>query len=493
MFIERAVIASGVDPSRLVFEITESAAIADIAAVRVTVERLRALGCEMALDDFGAGFGSFAYLKHLPFDVLKIDGDFVQDLPISLVDRLSVGAVADVARGLGMITVAEYVTDDATIEMLRDDRHRLRPGPSRRPTGARRRALGATEARGRAAAARAAAAAAARNVHPARPGRGSAALARHESPSSRHACATARWDACPPSSATSWPAMQAKRMRLPGTPRAVAIFHPFQYPLARALMARHPGCELWYGRWDRYEHAYDADERLRRRLTELHTLAAERSALTFAASRELARIETDAGRDAVLVPLAADSFPAPVVSDSVVAVSLGHLGRRCDWALLRAVCERMPALTLLLIGAWHDDECSGDEDYAWCRDSPQLVWLGRRSDDEAARLIGCADVGIVPFKVEPFNDAGLPYRILKHARLGRKTITPLLAGVQTWPEAVVRCEDADAWVAALRGFAGARCAPDDGLRAWALEQTASSQNEPLWARMTELGIGIPQH
>ena len=286
-------------------------------------------------------------------------------------------------------------------------------------------------------------------------------------------------------------AMQAKRMRLPGTPRAVAIFHPFQYPLARALLQRHPGAELWYGRWDRYEHAYDARPRLRERLAHLHELASARSALTFAASDALVEIEEAAGRDAVLVPLAADAFPAPPVHDNVVAVSLGHLGRRCDWALLRAVCERMPALTVLLIGAWHDDECAGDEDYAWCRAAPQLVWLGRRSDEEAARLIACADVGIVPFKVEPFNDAGLPYRILKHARLGRKTVTPMLAGVQTWSEAVVRCAGPDEWVATLGRFARARCAPDLELRDWALAQTAEKQNAPLWARMTELGIGVP--
>ena len=89
---------------------------------------------------------------------------------------------------------------------------------------------------------------------------------------------------------------------------------------------------------------------------------------------------------------------------------------------------------LLLVGAWHDDECKDDADYAWCRAHPGFVWLGARSDEEAARLILCADVGIVPFKVEPFNDAGLPYRILKYARLGRRTVTPELAGVRTWAQ-----------------------------------------------------------
>ncbi len=283
-------------------------------------------------------------------------------------------------------------------------------------------------------------------------------------------------------------ARQARRMRLPGTPRAVAIFHPFQLPLAAALLAQYPEAELWYGRWDRYEEAYDAAPRTRRRLQTLHEMAAERSALTFVASGALAEIELDAGRQAVLVPLAADSFPAPDPSSAVVAVSLGHLGHRTDWALLRAVAEAMPELVLLLVGEWHDDECGSDPDYLACRAAPNLVWLGRRSEDEAARLIVCADVGIVPFERSPFNDAGLPYRILKYARLGRRTVTPDLAGVRTWERAVIRADGPEAFVAALRSQAGVRARPDLELREWALSQTARTQNQPLWERMEKLGI-----
>ena len=104
----------------------------------------------------------------------------------------------------------------------------------------------------------------------------------------------------------------------------------------------------------------------------------------------------------------------------------------------------------------------GDEDYAACRAAPNVVWLGEQPDEQAARLILCADVGIVPFKVEPFNDAGLPYRILKYARLGRRTVAPPLAGVATWSEAVTTAADPDAWVAALRAAAGTRSDPDTG-------------------------------
>jgi hypothetical protein len=275
---------------------------------------------------------------------------------------------------------------------------------------------------------------------------------------------------------------------LDGELRAVAIFHPVQWPLARALLAAQPLAELWYGRWDRYERAYDASPAMRRLLDDLHEQAAQRSALTFVASDRLAELEREAGREAQVVGLAADSFPAPDPGGTVVAVSLGHLGWRTDWALLRAVAERMPELVLLLVGAWHEDECAGDPDFAWCRAAPGLVWLGRRSDEEAARLILCADVGILPFRVEPFNDAALPYRILKYARLGRRTISPQLAGVHTWDRAVTTVADADAFVAALRAQAGARLRPDAGLRAWALEQTAARVNAPLWERLRELGV-----
>jgi glycosyltransferase involved in cell wall biosynthesis len=271
--------------------------------------------------------------------------------------------------------------------------------------------------------------------------------------------------------------------------KVVVIFHPVQALLAKAILDREPDCELWYGRWDRYEHAYDAGPHLRARLEELHEAAAKLSSLTFVASDELLRLEEEAGREAELVPLSADTFPAPDPSDHVIAVSLGHLGWRTDWALLRAVGERMgSSLTMLLVGAWHDGELKGDEDYAWCRAHPGFVWLGSRTDEEAARLILCADVGIVPFRVEPFNDAGLPYRILKYARLGRRTVSPDLAGVKTWAGAVTTAADADAFAAALREQAGRRCAPDLALREWALDQTADQQNAPLWRRLRALGI-----
>ncbi len=121
-FTERALIASAVRPDRLVFEITETAAIGDVAAARETVGRLRGLGCTIAIDDFGMGFGSFSHLKQIPFDMLKIAGEFVHEVTTSTVDRLTVEAVAQVARGMGMTTVGEYVGNDATVELLREMR-----------------------------------------------------------------------------------------------------------------------------------------------------------------------------------------------------------------------------------------------------------------------------------------------------------------------------------------------------------------------------------
>ena len=109
-----------------------------------------------------------------------------------------------------------------------------------------------------------------------------------------------------------------------GEPRVIVIFHPLQLPLAQAIQADCAGCEIWYSRWDRYELAYDATPERRERLAELHEQASEASSLTFAVSDTLVAIETDAGRDAMLVTTPADRFPAPQIDGTVVAISLGH-------------------------------------------------------------------------------------------------------------------------------------------------------------------------
>ena len=235
----------------------------------------------------------------------------------------------------------------------------------------------------------------------------------------------------------------ASRMKLDGTARVVVVFHPWQMPLARALLRRYPGCELWYSRWDRYEAAFDdgyyTDRRLGNRLRTLHREAADTAALIFAVSTKLAELEHEAGRDAVVVPIPVDSFSDRNPADSIVAVSLGFLGPRADWKLLRQLGERMPELIVLLIGARDATLADADADFAACMNAPHLVWLGRLGDNDAACLMACADVGIVPYKVDGYNDAALPHRILKYARIGRATIAPDLANVRTRSHSRARC------------------------------------------------------
>ncbi|MEO5899568.1 MAG: EAL domain-containing protein, partial [Ilumatobacteraceae bacterium] len=97
---------------------TETAAVANLGAARDFADRLTTLGCSFSLDDFGAGFGSFYYLKYLPFDDLKIDGEFITHCLSTPTDRLVIAAVVAIAQGLGKRTIAEYVGDEATLEYL---------------------------------------------------------------------------------------------------------------------------------------------------------------------------------------------------------------------------------------------------------------------------------------------------------------------------------------------------------------------------------------
>jgi diguanylate cyclase (GGDEF)-like protein/PAS domain S-box-containing protein len=105
---------------RLIVEVTETAAIVNIERARDLAVQLRKLGCRFALDDFGAGFASFYYLKHLGFDYLKIDGEFITKLTDNKTDQLIVKALVDIAHGLGTKTVAEFVGDDATLQLLQE-------------------------------------------------------------------------------------------------------------------------------------------------------------------------------------------------------------------------------------------------------------------------------------------------------------------------------------------------------------------------------------
>lgn len=118
--IETELERTSVDPSRLVIEVTETEAIADMERAIDFAEALHLLGCRLALDDFGVGFSSLYYVKHLPLEFVKLDGEFVRDLSTSERDRAMVEGMVGLARGLELITVAEFVSDQKTVELLRE-------------------------------------------------------------------------------------------------------------------------------------------------------------------------------------------------------------------------------------------------------------------------------------------------------------------------------------------------------------------------------------
>ncbi len=117
--IERGLLETAIDPASLVLEVTETAAIANIDRARGFATTLQSLGCRFAIDDFGAGFGSFYYLKHIPFDYVKIDGEFIHNLPSSKADQLILDSIMQMSKGLGKQTIAEFVGDEETVEVLK--------------------------------------------------------------------------------------------------------------------------------------------------------------------------------------------------------------------------------------------------------------------------------------------------------------------------------------------------------------------------------------
>jgi diguanylate cyclase (GGDEF)-like protein len=119
-YIERRLDEGDADPARCTFEITQTARVKDYETAAGFADRLCEFGCEVAIDDYGAGFGPFHYLKQIPFDVIKIDGTFVRDMARNDADQLTVKAIVEIARGLGKTTIAEFVEDEETVRMLRE-------------------------------------------------------------------------------------------------------------------------------------------------------------------------------------------------------------------------------------------------------------------------------------------------------------------------------------------------------------------------------------
>jgi EAL domain-containing protein (putative c-di-GMP-specific phosphodiesterase class I) len=109
----------GVDPKKICFEITETAAISNFNKAIKFITTLKAVGCKFALDDFGSGLSSFAYLKNLPVDYLKIDGTFVKDMVDDPIDHAMVKSINEIGQVMGKQTIAEFVENDEIMAELK--------------------------------------------------------------------------------------------------------------------------------------------------------------------------------------------------------------------------------------------------------------------------------------------------------------------------------------------------------------------------------------
>ncbi len=111
---------AGVDPTRLILEVTETAAVEDFASARKRIEQIQSLGCRFALDDFGVGFSSFYSLKQLPVDLVKIDGSFIKDLTHNKEDQVLVHSLAQAIQGFRNTSIAEFVASEDIFKLIRE-------------------------------------------------------------------------------------------------------------------------------------------------------------------------------------------------------------------------------------------------------------------------------------------------------------------------------------------------------------------------------------
>lgn len=117
-FIEEEIRAAGIPATTLGFEVTESAAVSNLSKAQQLIDALRQHGCSIALDDFGAGLSSFAYLKNFAVDTLKIDGGFIRDITENRISESMVAAITQVAKVMELVTVAEYVENKKTRKLI---------------------------------------------------------------------------------------------------------------------------------------------------------------------------------------------------------------------------------------------------------------------------------------------------------------------------------------------------------------------------------------
>jgi len=118
-FVRKEIDTSGVNPEMLCFEITEQVAVEDLKSINTFISNLKALGCSFSLDDFGTGVSSFAYLKSLDVDYLKIDGSFVRHIVNDDVARTMVQSINQVGHTMNLKIIAEFVENDQIVKILR--------------------------------------------------------------------------------------------------------------------------------------------------------------------------------------------------------------------------------------------------------------------------------------------------------------------------------------------------------------------------------------
>ena len=119
-FVREQFQQTDIEPSWVSFEVTETAAVADLTSSAGIIRELKAMGCKVALDDFGSGLASYSYLKELPVDWLKIDGVFVRKIAATREDYAVVKSINEIGHFLGKKTIAEYVADDEILRLVRE-------------------------------------------------------------------------------------------------------------------------------------------------------------------------------------------------------------------------------------------------------------------------------------------------------------------------------------------------------------------------------------
>ncbi len=119
-FIKNQITSNNIDPHKISFEITETAAISSLEAAKKLMQKLKNIGCQFSLDDFGSGLSSFSYLKNLPVNNLKIDGSFVRNIANDPIDFAMVKSIHEIGKTMGMSTIAEFVESEEIIEKLKE-------------------------------------------------------------------------------------------------------------------------------------------------------------------------------------------------------------------------------------------------------------------------------------------------------------------------------------------------------------------------------------